>query len=111
MRARLSKWAKVRLAEPEYAALAARAGMRGLTVSAYLREAVTVDRAQFDAREAVLGLEARLRGDLGANRGDSEPLALETLLIARELLALREPQAMMRVRAQLEARYPGRVWP
>jgi hypothetical protein len=108
MTAQLTRWAKVRLTVPEYAALAARAGLRGLTVSAYLREAVTSDRAQFDAREAVLALDQRMRRELGANRVDSEPVLMETLLIARELLALREPQALTRVRAQLDATYARR---
>jgi hypothetical protein len=108
MTAKLTRWAKVRLTVPEFAALAARAGVCGLTMSAYLREAVTIDRAQFDAREAVVALDARMRRELGASRVDNEPLLMETLLIARELLALREPQALTRVRAQLDAKYPGR---
>lgn len=109
MSAKLTRWAKVRLTEPEYAALSARAGLAGLTVSSYMRNLVTAEREQFDARQAMVGLEERLRRDVGAARVDSEALLVEAVLLSRELLALREPQALARVRAQLDARFPGRA--
>jgi hypothetical protein len=108
MKAPLSRWAKTRLEEPEYAALAARAGLAGLAVSAYIRSLVVEQRAQFDAMAAVHALEDRLRRDMGASSVDVEPLLVEAVLLAREVLAQREPQALARVRAQLDARYPGR---
>ncbi len=109
MNAKLMKWAKTRLTAPEYAALATRAGLAGVTVSAYLRNLVAGEREQFDAREAMAALEDRLRRDFGAARVDSEALLVESVLLSRELLALREPQALSRVRAQMESRFPGRA--
>jgi hypothetical protein len=109
MSAKLTKWAKARLTTPEYAALAARAGLAGVTVSAYLRDLITAEREQFDAREAMVSLEERLRRDIGAANGGSEALLVEAVLLSRELLALREPQALARVRAQLDSRFPGRA--
>ena len=108
MSAKLTKWAKARLTAPEYAALAARAGLAGVTVSAYLRELITAERQQFDAREAMVCMEERLRRDLGASNVGREALLVEAVLLTRELLALRDPQAMTRVRAQLDSRFPGR---
>jgi hypothetical protein len=108
MKASLSRWAKTRLEAPEYAALAARAGLAGVSVSGYLRSLVVEQRGQFDAIAAVHSLEERLRRDIGASRVDVEPLLAEAVLLAREVLAQREPQALARVRAQLDTRYPGR---
>lgn len=108
MNAKLTKWAKARLTAPEYGALAARAGLAGVTVSAYIRDLITAERQQFDAREAMVSLEERLRRDLGAATVGSEALLVEAVLLSRELLALREPQALARVRAQLDSRFPGR---
>lgn len=109
MSAKLTKWAKARLRAPEYAALVARAGLGGVTVSEYLRDLITAERQQFEAREAMACMEERLRRDLGAANVGSQALLVEAVLLSRELLALREPQALARVRAQLDSRFPGRA--
>jgi hypothetical protein len=111
MTQKLNHWVKSRLTEPEYAALAARAGIAGITVSAYLREIVTVERTQFDSRESLIAIEERMRRDLGAANVVVEPLLVEAVLLSREVLANRDPQALSRVRLQLDARYPGRMQP
>lgn len=108
MKPRLSRWVKARLDEAEYAALAARAGVAGESVSSYIRRLVVAERNDFDAAEALHALEERLRRDLGASPVALEPLVVEAVLLAREVLANRDAQALARVRAQLDSRFPGR---
>lgn len=108
MKARLNKWVKARLDGPDYASLAARAGVAGESVSAYVRRLIVAERTAFDAGAAMHALEERLNRDRGASLVALEPLVVEAVLLAREVLATRDAQALSRVRAQLDSRFPGR---
>lgn len=108
MKARLCRWVKARLDEPEYAALVARASVAGQSVSSYVRRIIVAERSDFDAAEAMHALEERLRRDSGALSVALEPLVVEAVLLGREVLASRDAQALSRVRAQLDSRFPGR---
>ena len=108
MKPKLTHWVKARLEAPEYAALAVRAGIAGESISAHLRRLIVNQRGDFDAGAAIHALEDRLRQEMGAARVDTTPMLVEAVLLSREVLASREPQALARVRAQLDARYPGR---
>jgi hypothetical protein len=78
-------------------------------VSSYLRGLIAAERGDFDIADAMRAMEDRLRRDLGASSVAAlEPLVVEGILLSRELLASRDAQALTRVRAQLDARFPGR---
>jgi hypothetical protein len=101
-----SAWAKARLTAPEHAALLVRADAAGKTVSEYLRDAIADDRSQFDTQGAIHSLEERLRGVAG--QGALESLLVEVVLLCREIVARHNVQALAQVKAQVDARYPGR---
>jgi hypothetical protein len=105
-----TRWAKTRLSAEEYSGLAARADRAGHTISAYLRELITRQHGEFQLREVLRDLDSRLR-ELTVARtvaADVEPLLVEAVLLGREQLARRDAQALAQVRAQLDARFPGR---
>jgi hypothetical protein len=106
--AKNSRWVKTRLTADQWAALAVRADHAGKTVSAYLRELIIRERGEFDLREALHGIEARLAPKGVAGAVDLEPLIMEAVLLGREQLARRDPQALAHVRAQMQVRYPGK---
>jgi hypothetical protein len=75
-------------------------------VSEYLRDAIADDRSQFDTQGAIHSLEERLRGVAG--QGALESLLVEVVLLCREIVARHNVQALAQVKAQVDARYPGR---
>jgi hypothetical protein len=110
MSTNVTKWAKTRLSADEYAALAVRADRAGHTISAYVRELITRQHGEFQLREVLNDLDSRLKGLTVARAvaADLEPMLVEAVLLGREQLARRDPQALVQVRAQLDARFPGR---
>ena len=108
MTQRRCRWVKARVDDPEYAALCARASAAGESISSYVRRLIMADRTDFDAAETMRALEERLRHEAGASSVVLEPLVVEAVLLVRELLVGRDAQALTRVRAQLDARFPSR---
>jgi hypothetical protein len=110
MRSNFPRWAKTRLSDAEYAALAVRADCAGQTISAYIRDVITRQHGEFDVRELLHRIDSALR-ELTVARtvaADVEPLLVEAVLLGREQLARRDAQALAQVRAQLDMRYPSR---
>lgn len=100
-----NKFVKLRLSPTEYADVLKRADFAGLTMCEHIRQQLLTVHQQIDVRAEL----SALRGQLpvtSATPASTDPQALETLLILRELAAGRDAQILARVRAQLAA---GRV--
>lgn len=104
----LSRYAKTRLSIAEYVALCARADECGMTVSEYLRKLVENQHEQLDIRAVIQQLEAKLVAQPVAEPGDTEVLLVEVLFLVRELVAVRNAQALSQVAQRVRALYPER---
>lgn len=94
-----SKFIKVRVAPEEYAGIARRADEAGATMSEYVRDTVTAVHEQLALREELTALRGLVTAQPASAANDA--LALETVLLLRELAAARDAQILARVRAQL----------
>ena len=96
-----SKFIKVRVSPDEYAAIALHADVASQSMSEYLREQVLAVHRTLDLKAELVAL----RGLVSApNRSTDDHLALEAVLLLRELAAARDAQILSRVRAQLAQR-------
>ncbi|WP_420998492.1 plasmid mobilization protein [Cupriavidus sp. 30B13] len=96
-----NKFIKVRVAPAEYAGIARHADAAGQTMSEYVREQVLAVHRTLDLQAEL----AALRGLVAAPaRSTNDALALEAVLLLRELAAARDAQILGRVRAQLAQR-------
>jgi hypothetical protein len=101
-----SKFIKVRVSPDEYSAIARQADIASQAMSEYMREQVLAVHKTLDLKAEL----ATLRSLPGApTRSTSDPLALETVLLLRELAAARDAQILSRVRAQLAQRNGGKA--
>jgi hypothetical protein len=100
-----NRFIKIRFSPDEYLDITRKADRLGLNRCDYIRNQLHAVHKQLDLREELQALRA-----LAENRLDSlatsqqEPIA-ETLLMVRELLASRDPQAIGRVKAQLRQQF------
>jgi len=96
-----SKFIKVRVSPDEYLMIARQADIASQPMSEYVREQVLAVHETLDLKAEL----ATLRGLLGAPvRSTGDTLALEAVLLLRELAAARDAQILSRVRAQLAQR-------
>ena len=104
-----SEFSKVRVSRDEPRDVQKRADVMGLTLSEYVRATVTAVHERLDV---VAALE-QLRSQCAAHKAPATPhtsaaaqdiLALEAVLLLRELAAARDAQILSRVRAQLSQR-------
>lgn len=101
-----SKFIKVRVAHDEYASIARHADGASQNMSEYVRERVLAVHRTLDVHAEL----AALRGLVSAPvRSTDDGLALEAVLLLRELAAARDAQILARVRAQLAQRQGGRA--
>ncbi|MNS10815.1 hypothetical protein D3C72_423380 [compost metagenome] len=99
-----SKFIKVRVAPGEYAGIAHHADAAGQTMSEYVREQVLAVHRTLDLQAEL----AALRGLVTAPARSTEgTVALEAVLLLRELAAARDAQILGRVRAQLAQQTQG----
>jgi hypothetical protein len=94
-----SKFIKVRVAPTEYAAIARRADDAGQAMSEYVRAEVLAVHEQLALREELAALRGLMTTPPAPAAND--PLALEAVLLLRELAAARDAQILARVRAQM----------
>jgi hypothetical protein len=105
-----SHFIKVRVNDVEYHALRKRADAQGMTMSEHVRTTVTsVHRAQDVAAELAALKELVRQAALAAPaKNVAQDLALrETVLLLRELAAVRDAQILARVRTQLGVQLDG----
>lgn len=101
-----SKFIKVRVSPDEYSMIARQADIASQPMSEYVREQVLAVHETLDLKAEL----ATLRGLLGAPvQSTGDKLALETVLLLRELAAARDAQILSRVRAQLAQRNGGKA--
>jgi hypothetical protein len=101
-----SKFIKVRVSPDEYSMIAHQADIASQPMSEYVREQVLAVHATLDLKAEL----ATLRGLLGAPvQSTGDTLALEAVLLLRELAAARDAQILSRVRAQLVQRNGGKA--
>jgi hypothetical protein len=98
---------RVRMNGSEYDTLKVKADERGQTVSDYVRDALAQESTAFDLSQ-LAGELRNVATARGTESGTLEPVAIETLLLLRELVMARDAQILGRVRQQVEARFPGR---
>lgn len=96
-----NKFVKVRLSLDEYAEVAKRADAQGFTMCEHIRQQLSAVHRALDVRSELSALRAQVTQGTTPTANDS--LALETVLILRELAAGRDAQILGRVRAQLKA--------
>jgi hypothetical protein len=96
-----SKFVKVRLSPDEYADVLKRADVAGTTMCEHIRQQLLEVHAQLDVRDALVALRDQVAAT--PTPAGSDPLALETVLLLRELAAARDAQILARVRAQLNS--------
>ncbi|MGV3582860.1 MAG: plasmid mobilization protein [Methylophilus sp.] len=101
------KFLKVAVTPDEYAKLSIEADKQGLTLSAYVRNQLTNKQQAVDAEQALARIEAKLQPAKGAST-ELEPLLVESVLLIRELVAEKNPQALPRVANRLNTQYPER---
>lgn len=97
-----SKFVKVRLSQDEYADVLKRADAAGITLCEHIRQQLLEVHEQLDVRDELRALRDQMTATPTTPAG-TDPLALETLLLLRELAAARDAQILGRVRAQLAA--------
>jgi hypothetical protein len=97
-----SKFVKVRLNPDEYADVLKRADVAGTTMCEHIRQQLLEVHAQLDVRDELRALRDQMAATPTASAG-TDPLALETVLLLRELAAARDAQILARVRAQLNS--------
>lgn len=96
-----SKFIKVRVSPDEYSVIARQADIASQPMSEYVREQVLAVHETLDLKAEL----ATLRGLLGTPvQSTGDTLALEAVLLLRELAAARDAQILSRVRAQLAQR-------
>ena len=101
-----SKFIKVRVSPDEYSAIARQADVASQSMSEYVREQVLAVHETLDLKVEL----AAVRGLLGApSQSTGAPLALEAVLLLRELAAARDAQILSRVRAQLAQQNGGKA--
>jgi uncharacterized protein (DUF1778 family) len=101
-----SKFIKVRVSPDEYSMIARQADIASQPMSEYVREQVLAVHETLDLKAEL----ATLRGLLGAPvQSTGNMLALEAVLLLRELAAARDAQILSRVRAQLAQRNGGKA--
>ena len=93
-----SRFIKIRVSPIEHAGIVRQADAAGQTMSDYVRSQMLAVHAQLDILEELTGLRALVKQP-AATANDA--LALETVLLLRELAAGRDAQILSRVRAQL----------
>lgn len=102
---------RARIDAESYARIRADADAAGMTIAEHVRCVIERDR-ELRRREAlVLAAEARLVASPSgttASSADIEALAMETLMLLRELVAERNAQILARVSQQLNHMYPNR---
>ena len=107
-----NQFIKVRVNRDEHRDIQKRADGLGLTLSEYVRDTVTAVHATVDVVAALESLRsgceaiATTAPAAGSKVTDDaqQSLALETVLLLRELAAARDAQILARVRAQLKQR-------
>jgi hypothetical protein len=97
-----NKFVKVRLSPDEYNDVLKRADTQGLTMCEHIRTQLLTVHEQLDLRSELSTLRDQLTAS-SATPTDTNPLALEAVLILRELAAGRDAQILGRVRSQLAA--------
>jgi len=95
-----NKFVKVRLDQKEYADVLKRADEQGLTMCEHIRQQLLQVHEALDMRQELRTLRDQVAS---AAPAANDPMALETLLILRELAVSRDAQILGRVRAQLNA--------
>lgn len=108
---RYRKYLKVALPTLEYTQLCARADAHGMTLSAFVRSVLASDQQTLDIGTVLSRIDrqlARVVGTTTEKSVDPEPLLVEIILLARELVADRNAQLLMKVNQQLDVRYPQR---
>lgn len=106
-----SRFAKIRFSPDEYKTIACKADEAGITMSEYVRSALTTVHHALDVRAelaALRGLFAIQSKTVGAGVFDAEPMTVEVLLLVRELAAVRDAQLVARVHQRMNVLYPGR---
>jgi hypothetical protein len=107
-----SQFIKVRVTREEHRDIQKRADALGQTLSEYVRDTVTAVHERLDVVTALEALCSRCEAIATTTPATSstdtddkqEALALESVLLLRELAAARDAQILSRVRAQLRQR-------
>ena len=104
---------RARLPEEEYRALKIAADRDSLTVSEYVRCVIARDQQVLDQKQLLTEIDKKLATvsrlpEPTSIRVDDEPWFAELLLMTRELVADRNPQALSRINHQLNLTYPNR---
>lgn len=104
-----SEFIKVRVNRGEHMDIQKRADVMGLTLSEYVRATVTAVHERLDVVAALEALRNQCATLATSDIPHTKPaaqdaLALEAVLLLRELAAARDAQILSRVRAQLEQR-------
>lgn len=107
-----SQFVKVRVTRDEHREIQKRADVHGLTMSEYVRDTVTAVHERLDVVAALEALSHRCEAittttPVAGSKGTDDKqqaLALESVLLLRELAAARDAQILARVRAQLKQR-------
>lgn len=95
-----NRFVKVRLSSSEYADVATRADVAGVTLCEHIRQQLLVVHELLDVRTELRALRDHMASDTPAV---ADPLAQEAVLILRELAVGRDAQILSRVRAQMRA--------
>lgn len=100
-----NKFVKVRLSPDEYADVRRRADAEGATLCEHIRQQLLEGHEQLDVLDELRALRGQMASRPAVPAG-SDLLAMEAVLLLRELAAARDAQILGRVRAQLAA---GRI--
>ncbi len=101
------KFLKVAVTPDEYAKLSIEADKQGLTLSAYIRNQLANKQQAIEAVSALARIEAKLLPTRESS-AQLEPLIVESLLLIRELISDKNPQAFGRIANKLNSMYPDR---
>jgi hypothetical protein len=97
-----SRFIKLRFSNAEYSYITRMADELGMHRSDYIRERLVAVHKQLDVAHQLEELRAMLGDQSESKRESINRLVMEAVLMLREWLASRDPQAISRVKAQLQ---------
>lgn len=100
-----NRFIKIRFSPDEYEDITRKADRLGLNRCDYIRNQLLAVHTQLDIRNELQELHALAVTQSEANAHGQQEAMTETVLMLRELLASRDPQAIARVKAQLRQQF------